>query len=71
MKKILSLLLITITSCVVPQHIESDKCCDKQTYYEPYFITPSRVIVINKNKSVYTKPKRHIKVKVNKHRKRK
>ena len=69
MKKILILLLITSTSCVVPQYVEPDKCCDKQTYYEPYFTTPPRVIVISKNKPTYKK--RHIKVKINKHRKRK
>ena len=68
MKKLLFILLIGLTSCVVPQHIEPEKCCDKHTYYEPYY-TPTRVIVINKNKPVYKK--RHIKVKVNKHRKRK
>ena len=68
MKKILFILLISLMSCVVPQHIESDKCCDKQTCYEPYFTTP-RVIVVNKIKPIYKK--RHIKVKINKHRKRK
>tara|TARA_R100000808_G_C2123273_1_gene134087 strand:+ start:676 stop:885 length:210 start_codon:yes stop_codon:yes gene_type:complete len=62
------LLLITLVSCVVPQHIEPDKCCDKNTYYEPYY-SPTRVIVVNKNKPIYKK--RHIKVKINKHRKRK
>ena len=66
MKKILFILLISLTSCVVPQHIDSKKCCDKHTYYEPYY-PPTRVIVINKNKPVYKK--RHIKVKINKRRK--
>ena len=68
MKKLLLLLLITITSCIVPQHIESDKCCDKQTCYKPYY-SPARVVVVNKIKPTYKK--RHIKVKINKHRKRK
>ena len=68
MKKLIFILLISLTSCVVPQHIESEKCCDKHTYYRSYY-SPTRVIVINKNKPVYKK--RHIKVKVNKHRKRK
>ena len=68
MKKLIFILLIGLTSCVVPQHIESDKCCDKQTCYEPHF-TPPRVIVVNKIKPTYKK--RHVKVKVNKHRKRK
>jgi hypothetical protein len=68
MKKLLFILLISLTSCVVPQHIESDKCCDKQTCYEPYF-APTRVVVVNKNKPIYKK--RYVKVKINKHRKRK
>ena len=68
MKKLIIILIISLTSCVVPQHIESDKCCNKQTCYEPYF-APSRVVVVNKIKPTYKK--RHIKVKINKHRKRK
>jgi hypothetical protein len=68
MKKILLLLLIIMTSCVVPQHIEPNKCCDKQTCYEPYY-SPTRVVIVKKNKPTYTK--RNIKVKINKHRKRK
>ena len=68
MKKILFILLISFTSCVVPQHIESDKCCDKHTYYEPYY-SPTRIVIVKKNKPIYTK--RSVKVKVNKHRKRK
>ena len=68
MKKLLFILLISLISCVVPQHIETDKCCDKQTCYEPYY-SPTRVIVINKTKPTYKK--RHVKVKINKHRKRK
>ena len=68
MRKLITLLLISLTSCVVPQHIESGECCDKHTYYKPYY-QPTRIIVVNKNKPVYKK--RHIKVKVNKHRKRK
>ena len=66
MKKLVFILLIGLTSCVVPQRIEPDKCCDKHTYYEPYY-SPTRVIVVNKNKPIYKK--RHIKVRVNKHRK--
>ena len=67
MKKLLFLLLISLTSCVVPQHINSEKCCDKHTYYKPYY-QPTKVVIIKKNKPIYKK--RHIKVKVNKHRKR-
>jgi len=66
MKELLFVLLISFTSCVIPQHIEPDKCCDKHTYYRSYD-PPSRVIIVNK--PIYKK--RHIKVKVNKHRKRK
>ena len=69
MKKLLLLLLISFTSCIVPQHIEPDKCCNKQTCYKPYY-QPTRVVVVNKNKP-YIYKKRHIKVKINKHRKRK
>ena len=66
MKKILLLLLITTTSCIVPQHIEPGKCCDKHTYYKPYY-PPTRVIIVKKNKpNVYKKT--HVKVKINKHR---
>ena len=65
MKKLIFILLISLSSCVVPQHIDSGKCCDKHTYYTPYY-QPTR-IVIKKNKPIYKK--RHIKVKINKHRK--
>ena len=68
MRNILFVLLISFTSCVVPQHIEPDKCCDKHTYYEPYY-SPTRVLVVNKNTPIYKK--RHIKVKINNHRIRK
>ena len=68
MRNILFILLISLTSCVVPQHIDSKECCDKRACYEPYY-SPTRVIVVNKNKSTYTK--RKVKVKVNKYRKRK
>tara|TARA_R100001594_G_scaffold32367_2_gene60124 strand:- start:1009 stop:1212 length:204 start_codon:yes stop_codon:yes gene_type:complete len=67
MKKLVFILSIGLLSCVAPQHIDS-KCCDKHTYYEPYY-SPTRVVVIKKNKPIYKK--RHIKVKINKHRKRK
>ena len=69
MKKLLFLLLISLTSCVVPQHINSEKCCDKHTYYKPHY-QPTKVIVIKKNKPIVHRT-RHVKVKVNKHRKRK
>ena len=66
MKNILFILLISSISCVVPQHIERKKCCDKHTYYEPYYPS-TRVVIVNKNKPIYKK--KHIKVKINKHRK--
>ena len=66
MKKILFILLISFTSCVVPQHVEPKKCCDKHTYYKTHY-QPARIVVIKKNKPIY----RSVKVRVNKHRKRK
>ena len=66
MKKILFILLISFTSCVVPQHIDSKKCCDKHTYYRSHY-QPTKVVVIKKNKPTYRN--RHIKVKINKRRK--
>ena len=69
MKKLIFILLIGLTSCVVPQNIDSEKCCDNHTYYKPYY-QPTKVIVIKKNKPIIYKT-RHVKVKVNKHRKRK
>ena len=68
MKKILILLLIGLTSCVVPQQIDSEKCCDKHTYYKPYY-KPTRIVIVKKDKPIYKK--RHKKVRINKHRKRK
>tara|TARA_R100001594_G_scaffold93883_1_gene128095 strand:+ start:89 stop:301 length:213 start_codon:yes stop_codon:yes gene_type:complete len=65
MKRLLLILLVSLTSCIVPQHIDS-KCCDKHTYYEPHY-QPTRVVIIKKDKPVYKK--KHIKVKINKHRK--
>ena len=65
MKNILFILLISLTSCVVPQHIDSKKCCDKHTY-KPYY-QPTKVVIIKKDKPIY----RRVKVRVNKHRKRK
>ena len=67
MKKLLLILLISLTSCTVPQYIDSDKCCDKHTYYKPYY-KPTRIVIVKKDKPIYKK--RHIKVKMNKHRKR-
>jgi|TARA_Y100000004_G_C8696923_1_gene319982 hypothetical protein len=69
MKKILFILLVSLASCTVPQYVEPDKCCDKHTYYKPYY-PPTRVVVVKKNKpNIYKK--RRVKVKINKHRKRK
>ena len=68
MKKILILLLIGLTSCVVPQHVDPKKCCDKHTYYRPHY-KPTHVVIVKKEKPIYKK--RHRKVRINKHRKRK
>ena len=69
MKKLLFILLIGLTSCVVPQHIDSKKCCDKYTYYYRPHYKPTRVVIVKKDKPIYKK--RHRKVRINKHRKRK
>ncbi len=66
MKKLLLILLISLTSCVVPQHTDS-KCCDKHTYYHETYTPSTKIVVIKKNKPI--QKKRHIKVRVNKHRK--
>jgi hypothetical protein len=66
MKKLLLILLISLTSCIAPQHIDS-KCCDKHTYYHEIYTPPTKIVVIKKNKPI--QKKRHIKVRVNKHRK--
>ena len=68
MRELLFILSIILSSCVIPQHIDSEKCCDKHTYYYKPYYQPTRVIVIKKNKPLIRK-KRHIKVKINKHRK--
>ena len=69
MKKLLLILLIGLTSCTVPQYIDSDKCCDKHTYYKPHY-QHTKFVVIKKNKPIIHKT-RHIKVNINKHRKTK
>tara|TARA_R110002020_G_scaffold292764_1_gene508132 strand:- start:1225 stop:1425 length:201 start_codon:yes stop_codon:yes gene_type:complete len=66
MKILIFILSIGLTSCVVPQHIDS-KCCDKHTYTPHY--QPTKIVIVKKNKPKYKK--RRVKVKVNKHRKRK
>ena len=71
MRNILFILLISLTSCVVPQHIDSKKCCDKHTYYRSHYQPTKVVIIKQKPHNRYNKSKRHIKVKINKHRKTK
>ena len=68
MKKLLLLLIIIcISSCMVPyssyDHVEPIRYQYYPTYYQP-----TKVIVV---KQKHHKHKRHIKVKINKHRKRK
>jgi hypothetical protein len=74
MKKLIFILLIGLTSCVAPQHIDS-KCCDDHTCLDwirtgyPTYYQPTKVVIIKKNKP--THKNRNIKVRINKHRKRK
>ena len=68
MKKLfIFLLLISITSCVVPY--SNYDYTEPITYpYYPTYYQPTKVVIIKKNKPKYKK--RHIKIKINKHRKR-
>ena len=65
-KFILVVLLITISSCIIPYETYNEEPIYRPVY-KPVYYQPTKVIVIKK------KPhnKRHIKVKINKHRKTK
>ena len=70
MKKLLLLLIvICVSSCAIPH-----SCCDNErsTYYPSTYYQPTRTIVVKqKPHKHYKKNKRHVKVKINKHRKTK
>jgi len=67
MKKLLLLVAICTISCTVPR-----SCCDHtQSTYYPYSYQPTRIIVKQKSHKHYKYNKRHIKVKINKHKKTK
>ena len=68
MKKLILLLSICLTSCVIPEYTTPKQCCDERTYIPTHY-QPTKVVIIKKDKPTYKK--RNIKVKVNKHRKRK
>ena len=69
-RKILLLtIIISIYSCVVP-YSAYDYTEPTRTYYYPTYYQPTKVVIIKKSKPQYKK-KRHVKVKINKHRKRK
>ena len=70
MKKLLIVTILFISSCMVPE-----SCCDDhkstyypKTYYPTTYYQPTKVIVIKKDRPTN---KRHTKVKINRHRKRK
>ena len=68
MKKILILFLLTCAmSCMMPYSSYDYAQPVKPVYYPTYY-QPTKVIVINKNK--HTRNKRHTKVKINKHRRK-
>ena len=68
MKRLLILLLlISMASCVVP-YSSYDYVEPARYQYYPTYYQPTKVVVIKKNKPKHRK--RHIKVKINKHRKR-
>jgi len=57
-----------MSSCMLP-YSTYDYTEPTRTYY-PTYHQPTRVVIIKKSKPQYKK-KRHVKVKINKHRKRK
>jgi len=67
-KTLLLIAIISMSSCILP-YSTYDYTEPTRTYYPTYY-QPTRVVIIKKNKPQYKK-KRHIKVKINKHRKRK
>ena len=68
MKRLLLIfLLISMASCMTPYSSYDYTEPIRYPYYPTYY-QPTKVIVIKKNKPKYKK--RHIKVKINKHRKR-
>ena len=57
-----------MSSCMLP-YSTYDYTEPTRTYYYPTYYQPTKVVIIKKKP--HHKPKRHIKVKINKHRKRK
>ena len=67
MKKIIFILLLFASSCMMP-YSTYDYTEPTRVYYQPVY-TPTKVVIIKKKPK--HKYKRHVKVKVNKPRKRK
>ena len=68
MKKILILIsLICITSCMVPYSSYDYVEPTRYIYYPTY--QPTKVIIVKQNHHKHKSNKRHIKVRINKHRK--
>ena len=67
MKKIIILIVVCMSSCVVP-YSSYDYTEPTRTYYYPTYYQPTKIVVVKKKP---IKTKRHVKVKINKHRKTK
>ena len=72
MKKILILIIICASSCMVP-YSNYDYDTPRYVYYPHMYHQPTRVIVVKQKYKHYKhhNKKRHIKVRINKHRKTK
>ena len=70
MKKLLLLIIICTSSCVVPYSTYDYTEPTRYIYYPTY--QPTRTIIVKQNhKHKHKSNKRHVKVKINKHRKTK
>ena len=69
MKKILILIIICTSSCMIPYSSYDYVEPTKYIYYPTY--QPTRVIVKQKHNHKHRSNKRHVKVRINKHRKNK
>ena len=69
MKKLLLLIIICTSSCIIPYSTYDYVEPTRYIYYPTY--QPTRIIVKQKHKRHNKSNKRHVKVKINKHRKTK
>ena len=70
MKKLLILIIICTSSCVVP-YSNYDYVEPRRVYYYPIYQPTRTIIIKQKHKHKHRSNKRHVKVKINKHRKTK